>query len=200
MKNRFVSIRRMRPDETELLQEFLYHAIYLPEGTEPPPRSVVDLPELRVYTQGFGTRPGDFCLAAEVDGQVAGAAWSRIMEDYGHIDDHTPSLALSLLPDYRGQGIGTRLLDRLLVLLQKQGYQRVSLSVQAENPALRLYQRAGFEMEETRGSEYLMAKDLTQTEQQENTDTAAGPSPGGCSSCVRYDDRVQKYTAASFTR
>lgn len=26
MKNSFVSIRRMRPDETELLQEFLYHA------------------------------------------------------------------------------------------------------------------------------------------------------------------------------
>lgn len=76
MKNSFVSIRRMRPDETELLQEFLYHAIYLPEGTEPPPRSVVDLPELRVYTQGFGTRPGDFCLVAEVDGQVTGAAWA----------------------------------------------------------------------------------------------------------------------------
>ena len=135
-----VNIRRMRPDEAGLLREFLYQAIYLPAGTEPPPRSVVDLPELRVYTENFGTRPGDFCLVAEVDGQVVGAAWSRIMEDYGHIDNDTPSLALSLLPDCRGQGIGTRLLNGLLALLQNQGYQRASLSVQIENPALRLEQ------------------------------------------------------------
>ena len=162
MKQGSVHIRRMRPDEIGLLREFLYQAIYLPAGTEPPPRTVVDLPELRVYIKNFGTRPGDFCLVAEVDGKVAGAAWSRIMEDYGHIDNHAPSLALSLLPDCRGQGIGTRLLDGLLVLLQKQGYQRVSLSVQAENPALRLYQREGFKMVETRGSEYLMVRDLTQ--------------------------------------
>lgn len=162
MKQGSVHIRRMRPDETGLLREFLYQAIYLPAGTELPPRTVVDLPELRVYIEDFGTRPGDFCLVAEVDDKAAGAAWSRIMEDYGHIDNHTPSLALSLLPDCRGQGIGTQLLDGLLVLLQKQGYQQVSLSVQAENPALRLYQRAGFKMVETRGNEYLMVRDLTQ--------------------------------------
>ena len=163
-----VNIRRMRPDEAGLLREFLYQAIYLPAGTEPPPRSVVDLPELRVYTENFGTRPGDFCLVAEVDGQVVGAAWSRIMEDYGHIDNDTPSLALSLLPDCRGQGIGTRLLNGLLALLQNQGYQRASLSVQIENPALRLYQRAGFEIAEPRGSEYLMVRDFTQPVQQED--------------------------------
>lgn len=163
-----VNIRRMRPDESGLLREFLYQAIYLPAGTEPPPRSVVDLPELRVYTENFGTRPGDFCLVAEVDGQVVGAAWSRIMEDYGHIDNDTPSLALSLLPDCRGQGIGTRLLNGLLALLQNQGYQRASLSVQIENPALRLYQRAGFEIAEPRGSEYLMVRDFTQPVQQED--------------------------------
>ena len=171
MKNRSVSIRRMRPDETGLHREFLYQAIYLPAGTEPPPRWVVDLPELRVYTENFGTRPGDFCLVAEVDGQVVGAAWSRIMEDYGHIDNDTPSLALSLLPDCRGQGFGTRLLNRLPALLQNQGYQRVSLSVQTENPALRLYQRAGFEIAEPRGSEYLMVRALTQPVQQKNIET-----------------------------
>lgn len=171
MKNRSVNIRRIRPDEVGLLREFLYQAIYLPAGTEPPPRSVVDLPELRVYTENFGTRPGDFCLVAEVDSQVVGVAWSRIMEDYGHIDNDTPSLALSLLPDCRGQGIGTRLLNCLLALLQNQGYQRVSLSVQTENPALRLYQRVGFKIAETRGSEYLMVRVLIQPAQQKNIET-----------------------------
>ena len=49
-------IRKIRPEEHDLLREFLYQAIYLPEGMEPPPRSVVDLPELQVYIADFGTR------------------------------------------------------------------------------------------------------------------------------------------------
>ena len=78
-------IRKIRSEEHDLLREFLYHAIYLPEGVEPPPRSVVDLPELQVYVTDFGTQPGDHCLVAEVERKVIGAAWCRIMEDYGHI-------------------------------------------------------------------------------------------------------------------
>lgn len=88
--------RKIRSEEHDLLREFLYQAIYFPEGMEPPPRSVVDLPELQVYIADFGTRPGDHCIVAEAAGKVVGAAWCRIMEDYGHIDNGTPSLAISL--------------------------------------------------------------------------------------------------------
>lgn len=160
-------IRKLSPEEYGLLREFLYQAIYLPEGIEPPPRSVVDLPELQVYIADFGTRSGDYCLVAEVKKQVVGAVWSRIMEDYGHIDGSTPSLAISLLPEYRGLGIGTRLLNGLLLLLQEHGYRRVSLSVQKENPALHLYQRTGFYMVAEKGTEYLMLWDGTRAVQQE---------------------------------
>ena len=163
-------IRKIRPEEYGLLREFLYQAIYLPEGVEPPPRSVVDLPELQVYIADFGARSGDYCLVAEAEKQVVGAVWSRIMEDYGHIDGSTPSLAISLLPEYRGLGIGTRLLNGLLLLLQEHGYRRVSLSVQKENPALHLYQRAGFYMVAEKGTEYLMLWDGTRAVQQEKTD------------------------------
>ena len=156
MKMQNLIIRKIRPDEYPLLREFLYQAIYLPEGTEPPPRSVIDLPQLQVYFAGFGAQPGDYCLVAETDGQVVGAAWSRIMEDYGHIREDTPSLAISLLPRYRGLGIGTKLLDGLLALLVENGFASASLSVQKENPALRLYQRAGFRIVSQRGSEYRM--------------------------------------------
>ena len=76
-----VTIRKMHPEEYGLLREFLYQAIYLPEGVQPPSRSVVDLPELQVYLAGFGARPGDHCLVAEAEGAVIGAAWCRIMED-----------------------------------------------------------------------------------------------------------------------
>ena len=166
-------IRKIRPEEHDLLREFLYQAIYLPEGMEPPPRSVVDLPELQVYIADFGTRPGDHCIVAEAAGKVVGAAWCRIMEDYGHIDNGTPSLAISLLPEYRGQGTGTQLLNGLLCLLRENGYQRASLSVQKENPALRLYQRTGFHILAERGTEYLMLWDSTQRGQQENMNMEA---------------------------
>ena len=163
-------IREIRPEEHNLLREFLYQAIYLPEGVEPPPRSVVDLPELQVYVTDFGTRPGDHCLVAEVEKKVIGAAWCRIMEDYGHIDNDTPSLAISLLPEYRGRGTGTRLLNDLLLLLRENGYRRASLSVQKENPALRLYQRTGFRIVAEKGTEYLMLRDITQAVKQGDID------------------------------
>ena len=166
-------IREIRPEEHDLLREFLYQAIYLPEGVEPPPRSVVDLPELQIYIADFGTRPGDRCLVAEAEGKVAGAAWCRIMVDYGHIDNDTPSLAISLLPEYRGLGIGAQLLNALLLLLQENGCRRASLSVQKENPALRLYQRAGFRILAEKGTEYLMLWDGTQEGQQENMNMEA---------------------------
>ena len=161
-------IRKIRPEEHDLLREFLYQAIYLPDGVDPSPRSVVDLPELQVYIADFGTRPGDHCIVAEAAGKVVGAAWCRIMEDYGHIDNSTPSLAISLLPEYRGRGIGTQLLNALLFLLRENGYRQVSLSVQKENPALRLYRRTGFRIVAEKGTEYLMLWDGTQEEQQEN--------------------------------
>ena len=101
-------------------------------------------------------------MVAEAEGKVVGAAWCRIMEDYGHIDNDTPSLAISLLPEYRGQGTGTRLLNGLLLLLRENGHRRASLSVQKENPALRLYHRTGFRIVAEKGTEYLMLWDGTQ--------------------------------------
>lgn len=92
---------------------------------------------------------------------MVGVAWCRIMEDYGHIDNGTPSLAISLLPAYRRLGIGTQLLKELLLLLRDRGYLRASLSVQKENPALRLYQQIGFKVVEEKGTEYLMLWDDT---------------------------------------
>ena len=81
MRYSSLRIRAILPDEYPILREFLYHAIYLSKGTKPPPRSVVDLPELQVYIADFGTQPGDSCVVAEIANKVVGAAWSRIMQD-----------------------------------------------------------------------------------------------------------------------
>ena len=152
--------RSIKPEEYELLKVFLYEAIFIPEGVDPPARSIIELPELALYYADFGSGPADFCIVADDDGQIVGAAWSRIMNDYGHVDDATPSLAISILKEYRGQGIGTRLLRHLLNLLKDQGYSRVSLAVQKANYAIRMYGRAGFKIINENDEEYIMLREL----------------------------------------
>ncbi len=149
-------IRPLKKDETALLKDFLYEAIFIPEGVEPPPRDIVEKPELRVYTDDFGSRRGDNCLVAEAGGRVVGAVWTRIMDDYGHVDDDTPSFAISLYREYRGQGIGTGLMREMLSLLRSQGFMRASLAVQKANYAVRLYEKVGFSVTDENDEEYIM--------------------------------------------
>ncbi len=149
-------IRPLTPEEYPLLKDFLYLAIFVPEGEDPPPRSILEKPELRVYLDGFGASPHDRCLAAEIDGQVVGAVWTRIMDDYGHVDDETPSFAISLLPPARGKGIGTALMKAMLARLKEAGYRQASLAVQKRNYAVRMYQAVGFETVDENEEEYIM--------------------------------------------
>lgn len=153
-------IRELREAEYPLLRGFLYEAIFLPEGVEPPPRSITENPELQVYISGFGSQPDDHALAAEVNGAIVGIVWVRIMDDYGHVDDETPSFAISLYQEYRGLGIGTELMGRMLALLRDCGYRQASLAVQKENYAVRLYQKLGFEIVNGKETEYIMVKRL----------------------------------------
>lgn len=149
-------IRGLRKDEVGLLKNFLYEAIFIPKGAKSPARNIVEKPELRVYTDDFGTRKGDNCLVADFNGKVVGAVWTRIMDDYGHVDDETPSFAISLLKEYRGQGIGSQLMVKMLELLKLQGYERASLAVQKENYAVNMYKNIGFKTVDENSEEYIM--------------------------------------------
>ena len=111
-------IRAMQEIEYPLLNDFLYEAIFIPKGEAPPPKSILKVPELQVYIAGFGTEEHDRSLVAEADGKIVGAVWVRIMEDYGHVDNTTPSFAISLLKEYRGLGIGTELMREMLAVLK----------------------------------------------------------------------------------
>ena len=151
------SIRQIKNTEYHVLNDFLYEAIFIPDGVEPPPRAIIQQPELQVYVEGFGSRQGDACYVAEVSGQIVGAVWVRIMHDYGHIDDETPSFAISLYPDYRHGGIGTALMQAMLAFLKNENYKQASLAVQKENYAVRMYQKLGFCIVDENDSEYIMA-------------------------------------------
>lgn len=85
-----------------------------------------------------------------------GAAWVRIMNDYGHINDETPSLAISLYGEYRHLGLGTALMKSVLQLLKDKGYKQTSLSVQKANYAVGMYRKAGFAVVDENEEEYIM--------------------------------------------
>ena len=150
------TIREIQKQEYPLLDNFLYEAIFVPEGIEPPPKTIITSPELQVYVDRFGESKDDWGLAAEVDGKIVGAVWVRSMNDYGHIDAETPSLAISLYKDYRGFGIGTAMMNEILTLLKSHGYSRVSLSVQKANYAAKMYLKIGFEIVKENEEEYIM--------------------------------------------
>ena len=151
-----VTIREIQKKEYTLLDSFLYEAIFIPEGVQPPPKTIITSPELQIYVEHFGEEKDDWGLVAEVDGKIVGAVWVRIMNDYGHIDDKTPSLAISLYKEYRGFGIGTAMIKKILSLLKSHGYSQVSLSVQKANYAAKLYQKVGFEIVRENEEEYIM--------------------------------------------
>lgn len=157
-----VIIRPLKDSEKEILKEFLYEAIFVPEGEEPPEKSIINREELMVYLYAFGRGKADFALVAEMDGKIVGAVWTRIMHDYGHVDDETPSFAISLYKEYRGQGIGTRLMQEMLQVLKSKGFKRASLSVQKANYAVRMYEKLGFQILKESEEEYIMICDLLQ--------------------------------------
>lgn len=156
------TIRALKPDEIPLLRDFLYEAIFIPDSVEAPPREVIDLPELKIYIEDFGTKKDDYCLVADYDGKVVGAVWTRIMHDYGHVDDATPSLAISLYKEYRNKRIGSHLMNEMIALLKKKGYNRISLSVQKSNYAVNMYLKFGFRIITETIEEFLMVNELNQ--------------------------------------
>lgn len=151
-----IEIRPLKPEEIPLLEEFLYQAIFIPQGLASLPRSILKEPELEMYIKDLGQQSDDWALAAEVNGRLVGAVWVRIMKDYGYYDDRTSSLSISFLSEFRGQGLGQQLMTAMLDLLKAKGYPSVSLSVSKDNPAVCFYQRLGFVTVEEREDDYLM--------------------------------------------
>lgn len=149
-------IREVRQNEINLLATFLYEAIFIPEGIQAPSKDIIEYPDLQIYVADFGKKKDDVCYVAEVDGRVVGAVWTRIINDYGHVDDTTPSLSISLLKEYRNLGIGTELMKQILLTLKEREYKQVSLSVQKINYAVNMYEKIGFEVARENEDDYIM--------------------------------------------
>jgi ribosomal protein S18 acetylase RimI-like enzyme len=142
----------------------LYHAIYVPEGHAPIPREIVNQPEIAKYVDRWGSGEDQGVVAIEnLTLESVGAAWLRIFpvekKGYGYVGEDIPELSIAILPGYRNQGIGSALLRRLIGDARGR-FSALSLSVSRENPAVRLYERFGFEAVEQSGSSITMLKEL----------------------------------------
>ena len=142
------SLREARSADLPFLRAMLVAAAYWRPGEEPGEiAAALSRPDLRYLLDGWGRR-GDVGVIAERGAEPLGAAWfrtwTRQLHSYGFVDEETPEIAVGVVPEERGRGIGTALLRRLLELAGEGGFQQLSLSVEHDNPARRLYQRLGF--------------------------------------------------------
>src|SRR5262249_39799267 len=116
----------------------------------PAMEAVLAVPENARYVDGWG-RPGDVALyALDPRDEPVGAAWYRTFTatapGYGYVADDVPELSVGVYPEFRGQHVGTLLPGALLARAERDGVRALSLSVNRENPAKRLYARLGFEV------------------------------------------------------
>lgn len=161
-------IRRLTNADEPFLWEMLYQAIFIPPGQSPLPRDILETPELHRYVENWGAQ-GDLGVAAIPEGKrlPVGAAWVRLLRadarGYGWVDDETPEMTIAVLPEYRGQGVGGRMLNQLAGLARVR-YRAISLSVSAGNPARRLYHRCGFQLVFQDEYSATMKKDLTHSD------------------------------------
>lgn len=158
-------IRPLTQADEPFLWEMLYHALHVPVGHAPFPPEIVNEPGIARYVQGWG-KDGDAGFAAVEFATLApvGAAWVRIFSrdnrGYGFVDDQTPELSIACLPAHRNQGLGTMLLKQLITACLR--HNAISLSVSAENPAVRLYRRLGFEVIRQESDSLIMRRDSIQ--------------------------------------
>ena len=151
-------------EDRALLESMLLEAAAWRAGAARPAiEGLLADPGLAVYIAGWG-RPGDAGVVAELDGQRVGAAWYRRFSDiahgYGFLDPSIPELSIAVDPLHRGRGVGTSLLDALVARARADGHAALSLSVEIDNPARRLYEDAGFTRVGHVGNAWTMRLDL----------------------------------------
>jgi len=139
--------RPVGSDDEEFLWEMVYWAAHVDEDDGVTLADIRRDPDLVGHVDGYG-RDGDLGVIAEVDGRAVGAAWMRRfvpgVSDFSvFVDEDTPELVIAVVPEYVGAGVGGALL-RVLFRHADDVVDQVVLSVRADNPAVRLYERFGF--------------------------------------------------------
>jgi len=160
-------LRPGTPDDEDFLWDMLYEAVcWRPEGTKPSREEAFSDPEVSHYVEGWGRQGDAAVIALDPDGgERVGAAWYRLMPPeepgYGFVDAATPEVSIAVVRDRRGAGVGAALLRAIVDLARSQGFAALSLGVEEDNPAISLYERAGFRRLSPTESAWIMRVDLS---------------------------------------
>lgn len=124
------------PSFYECLKEVAHEKIYI-EMIEPP-----TLEKVTSFQTSVISKNGAVFYAVE-NGKVIG--WADIFPIDNPRLSHRGSLGMGMLKPYRGQGIGTRLLEATLKKAKEAGLEKIELTVYASNPGgIALYKKMGF--------------------------------------------------------
>ena len=155
-------IRPLGREDQQNLWHWLHIALWDPPPAPLRPHEVLDAPHVRIYAEDWG-KPGDVGVVGELAGRPIGACWLRLLPagiGLGSVDEHTPQLGIAVLPEFQGKGVGSELMASALRAAKAHGYRQVSLTVHPRNPAIRLYERHGFEKRGLRNTYHLMVAKL----------------------------------------
>lgn len=145
----------------EVLKEWLSRAVFIQQGLPAAPRSILELPQLKIYYEEWGTKPNDLAFVArkhETPGLVWGRMHSGPLTGFGFVDGETPEISIAVREGFRNQGIGTQLLASISKSYEQLGVKKLSLSVDRHNPAKALYLRDGFLVIEENQNDFIMEK------------------------------------------
>ena len=151
-------IRRGGRQDVPFLRDMLRHAYHWHV-------SALDESEVPIsrYVDNWG-RPGDEALVALEAGHPIGAAWYRTFSaaapGWGFVDEETPELTIAVVPSRRQHGVGHDLLQALLEKAKAAGHGAISLSVEKDSPAVRFYERHGFDVVGENGDAVTMRREL----------------------------------------
>jgi len=154
-----ITYRAITSTDFSFLKEMLYETIYVPEGEDPYPISILELPEISKYISNWG-RQGDFGFIASINNSPVGAAWARLFNEqnkgYGFVNAETPELSIAIKQSYRSKGIGNQLMKQMIALAKEKGYKQLSLSVDKRSRAVLLYKKLNFEIIDDLETAYTM--------------------------------------------
>jgi ribosomal protein S18 acetylase RimI-like enzyme len=151
-------IRALTDADEPVLWDMLYEGLRTAEGATS--RDVLNRPEHARYVEGWG-RPGDtgFVVSDKPTQEVLGAVWYRVPTEEGQgRSESTPELAFAVKPGQRKRGIGAALLTQLVKA--NPHHSTISIRASANNPAVRLYERFGFEIASDDGATLILRREV----------------------------------------
>jgi GNAT superfamily N-acetyltransferase len=133
----------LRSSEQKIATDMLHYSVRLDEVG----KTLTDFPALAMYEKYYGLNGSDLGLYALGGHDIYGAAWIRLLREFDNseafIDENTPVLNIAVKPKFRGQGVGSLMLEQLIAEAGAL-YEKMSVALPENSRAVAFFERFGF--------------------------------------------------------